>query len=212
MKIINFGVLVLLPFLTIYCSGQNDEELVGQSFEAYKSAILNDKGEQAVKYVDSLTIAYYSKLLEIVKYGDSITVDALPILGKIIVLTVRAQVAKNKIISLDGKGLFVFAIKNGMISKSSVSTLTVGDVAVDSGFAKMQIVHNGKVSPLYLYFHKEQNQWKVDLTSLFPSFSPIMKKQVSESGKTENDFCIWTIESTTGIKTGPEIWKKEIDK
>ena len=50
-------VLTLFFALTINVSGQNSEEkLVRKAFDSYKTSILNDKGEEAVKYVDKRTI------------------------------------------------------------------------------------------------------------------------------------------------------------
>jgi len=46
--------MIILPWLL---SAQTpDQNAVKQSFGEYKSAILNDNGEEAVRYVDSKTI------------------------------------------------------------------------------------------------------------------------------------------------------------
>lgn len=63
-------VLTILFTLIVTLSGQNNEEnSVRNAFDSYKTAILNDKGEEAVNYVDSRTIQYYTDMLDLAKNG-----------------------------------------------------------------------------------------------------------------------------------------------
>jgi hypothetical protein len=53
-------VAIILFQIATNCQAQRNEiDEVKTSFDSYKSAILNDKGEEAVKYVDNRTIEYY---------------------------------------------------------------------------------------------------------------------------------------------------------
>ena len=108
---------------------------------------------------------------------------------------------------MDGKGLFVYAIKKGMVGKSSVSNNTIGDVTVNKGFAKGQLVASGQKVPLYFHFYKEQGQWKFSLTSLFPASNMAFKKMMEDSGQKENDYLFSILEVLTGRKPGTEIWQ-----
>ena len=65
------GVLFLLLLTSFDAHSQKKEEkLVKKAFDNYKYAILNDEGENAVQFLDSRTIQYYEKMLELVKTGD----------------------------------------------------------------------------------------------------------------------------------------------
>ena len=113
LKIIGFCLLIILGQFSF---GQTSEEnLVKNSFDKYKTAILKDKGEEAVQFVDSRTIKYYSDILELVKSADSSKVETLTILDKLMVFSIRHRTSKQNILSFNGKSLLVYAIKSGMV-------------------------------------------------------------------------------------------------
>jgi len=200
------GMTVLLFSAHLAYGQESEEKLVRKSFENYKFAILNDKGDEAVKYVDSRTIKYYSDILDLVKTADSSKVESLSILDKLMVLVVRHRTSREEIFKFDGKSLFVYAIKNRMVG-ISVASNTIGDVTIDQNFAKGELITKGEKTPYFFHFYKEEKIWKIDLTSLFPVAIMAFNKIADESGQAQNDFLLSLLEMTTGIKPGPEIWK-----
>jgi hypothetical protein len=198
---------LLLLLSSLYTFGQKSEvKDVKASFDNYKQAILNDRGEEAVQYVDSRTITYYGDVLETVKHADSATVNGLGLMDKVMVFSVRHRATKDDIKSFDGKSLLVYAIKSGMVGKNSVVNSSIGDVTIEGTFAKGQYVSNGQKAPFNFNFYKEDNTWKVDLTSIFPTTNMVFRKLVEDSGQTENDFLFSILENITGKRPGDEIW------
>jgi hypothetical protein len=207
-KTINiFRLLVLLIPGQLAYGQKSEEKLVKKSFDNYKTAILNDKGDEAVKYVDSRTIKYYSDILQLVKTADSTKIETLSILDKLMVFSIRDRTSKEDILSFDGKSLFVYAIKSGMVGKNSVANNSIGDVMIDNDFAKGQLIANGQKAPFDFHFYKEDGQWKIDLTSLFPVSTMAFKKMAEESGQNENVYLFSLLEMITGKKPGNETWK-----
>lgn len=199
--------LFLLFFLSHLLYAQKKEEkLVKKSFDCYKAAILNDKGEEAVKYVDSRTIKYYSDILEHVKNADSAKLETLSTLDKVIVFSVRHRTSKEDILSFDGKDLLISAIKNGMVGKSGVVNNSIGKVNIDKNFATGEFVANGVKTPFVFNFYKENKQWKFDLTSLFSLSNDTFKQMIEESGENENEYIFSILEMITGKKPGNEIF------
>jgi hypothetical protein len=198
--------VTLFLFVTAAIGQKNEAAAVKASFDNYKSAILNDQGEQAVRQVDDRTIKYYDNILEKVKTADSATVESLSLLDKIMVFSIRHRASEAEILSFDGPKLLVYAIQKGMVGKNSVVNNTIGEVSISGTFAKGQLVVNGKKAPFYFHFYKEQGLWKVDLTSIFPVASVAFKNVVDNSGQSENDFLFSLLEILTGKKPGPEIW------
>lgn len=202
--LIFFGSLLLFP--AVY--GQSSEEaLVKEAFNHYKSSILNEKGEEAVKYVNSKTIAYYDEILRKVKNADSAEVNALSVLDKLMIFSVRHRTSRTDILSFDGKALLVYAIKSGMVGKSSVINLSVGEIKTDGNYANGVVVTNGKATPLSFGFTKENGQWKIDLTSILPASAAAFEAMVKDSGQEENEFFFSILNILTGKTPGPEIWK-----
>ncbi|MGH1383751.1 hypothetical protein [Kordia sp.] len=205
----HFSFLLIFVFVLNSCSAQKKEEkLVLKSFENYKSAILNDKGEEAVKYVDSRTLKYYSEMLAKTKGADSLELNDLALMDKLMVLSIKHQATKSEILSLDAKGLLIYAIKKGMVGKNSVANNSIGYIEIDGNFAKGQCVVNGQKTPIYMHFYKEDDIWKIDLTSIFPPVVKAFKKIQEQSGLDVNEYLLSLLEMITGRKPGSEIWKK----
>ncbi|SHH64086.1 hypothetical protein SAMN04488109_4775 [Chryseolinea serpens] len=201
-----FFFIALFLFVTAAIGQKKEVDAVKASFDNYKAAILNDQGEQAVKHIDGRTIKYYDNILEEVKMFDSAKVESLSLLDKMMVFSIRHRASKAEILSFDGSKLFVYAIQKGMVGKNSVVNSMIGEVTISGTFAKGQLVVNDKKVPIYFHFYKEQGQWKVDLTSIFPVASVAFKKAVDNSGQSEDDFLFSLLEMLTGKKPGPEIW------
>ncbi len=202
------NILAFIFMFAVSVRAQDHEtEAVRAAFENYKSAILNDRGEEAVNYIDSRTVKYYSDILEQVKQADSLTLESLSLLDKMMVLSIRHRSTKEQIDSFDGKGVLVYAIREGMVGKNSVANNGIGDITVDGSFAKGQLNTNGQKAPFYFHFYKEDGAWKIDLTSLFPVSNMAFKKMVNESGQTENGFLLLLLEMISGKKPGKEIWE-----
>jgi len=206
-KIKIIGILFLFLTGQLTYGQKNEEKPVKMSFNCYKIAILNDKGEEAVKYVDSRTIKYYSDILELVKTADSTKIEILSILDKLMVFSIRHRTSKNDILSFDGKSLLVYAIKSGMVGKNSVANNSIGNIIMEKDFAKGQFITNRQKSPFYFHFYKEEGQWKIDLTSLFSVSTIAFKKMADESKKNQNDYLFSLLEMITGKKPGAEIWQ-----
>jgi len=183
------------------------EQKVRDCFAGYKSAILNDKGGEAVEFVDSRTIKYYADILEKTKNADSTAINELNIMDKLMVFSVRHRTSKEDILSFDGKQLLVYAIKEGMVGKGSVANTEIGDVSIDEQFAKGQFVTNGTPAPIHFHFYEEDGAWKIDLTSIFPAAIPGFQQMVDESGEDENEYLFMLLEMITSNKPNENIWQ-----
>jgi len=172
-------------------AGKNSstEKKVQDCFAGYKSAILNDKGEEAAEFVDSRTIKYYSDILEKTKNADSTTVNELNIMDRLMVFSVRHRTPKEDILSFDGKQLLVYAIKEGMVGKSSVANNEIGEISIDEQFAKGQLVAYGTPAPAYFHFYEEDGAWKIDLTSIFPIATQAFQQMLDEKMDSEEQNC-----------------------
>ena len=185
----------------------SDEEQVREAFDKYKSAILNDRGNEAVNYVDSRTLEYYSDILNQSISGDSATVDNLGIMDKLMVFSIRHRTSKEDILSFDGRQLLEYAIKEGMVGKNSVANNEIGEIKIENTFATGQLVSGGRPAPMYFHFYKEQNAWKIDLTSIFPVASMAFQRMADDSGQEENEYLFMLLEMITGKSPDRDIWQ-----
>jgi hypothetical protein len=139
--------------------------------------------------------------------GDSSAISQLGVMDKLTVFVAKHRIPKEDLVKMTGSDFFIYAVDNGMIGKNSVITTQIGDVKVEGNFANGQMISNGKKTPLYFHFSKENNEWKVDLTSIFPPTNMALKKMLSDKGLSDNDFIFQTLESLTGRKVAKDIWR-----
>ena len=200
-------IVLLIGFLSFTSYAQTDKELVLKAFDNYKKAILADKGEEAVNFVDSRTVNYYADILEKVKKSDSVAVDAMGIIDKVMVLSLRHRAPKKELLSFDGKELIIYAINNGMVGKNGVANASLGAVTTKGDFAKAEFLVHGQKTPFFFHFYKESNAWKMDLTHLSSLGETGFKQLVKDSGKSENTFLMDLMGMLTGTKASNAIWQ-----
>lgn len=183
------------------------QQQVREAYSAYKAAILADQGAEAVQHVDSRTVQYYTDIQRQAVEADSLTVDGLAILDKLMVLAIRHRTPREQLLSFDGVSLFTYAVEQGMVGKNSVANLSIGTITINGDTAQGQVINNGQVTPLAYHFNKEDGRWKIDLTSIFGVSGSAFQQMVDQSEQAENDYLLMILELTTGKKPGADIWQ-----
>ncbi len=183
------------------------QELVRQSFDDYKSAIMNDQGELAIKYLDENTIGYYDRISKLTRVANREEILQLPFMDKIIILSIRMKATPEEIKSFNGERLLVFAIKNGMVGKDSVANNSIGDVVIEDNAVKGEILVKEKKTKIFMSFNQDEvGNWKIDLTSLFEVSSATFEKILAESSEDEETIILSMLEVTFGEKPKSSIW------
>ena len=204
-KILTF--LILLISISAL-SQEKSEQKVRESFENYRQAILNDKGEEAIKYISDNTFDYYHNILNEVKLADSTRIEDLSLIDKLTVLIIRHRTPSDKIKSFDKKTLVVYALDEGMIGKETVKNYSIGSIYFeDENTALGQLIVNAKSVSANFRFFKEDNNWKIDITSVMPGTNDAFEKMIESSGMNENEFIFLILENLTSVKPEPSIWK-----
>ncbi len=200
--------IVFLIHSTYVFTQKSEEKTIRKVFETYRTAILTDNADVALQCVDSRTINYYGHILESVKHADSAQVSALNVFDRFMVFTIRHRAPKEEILSFDGKWLLAYAIKSGMVGKNSVSEKNkIGDVTIESEFAKGQFIFEGEKVPIFFHFYKEAGTWKFDLTSIFSLSNFAIEDMIKSSGMSENEYLFYLLKLVTGRAPNSEIWQ-----
>lgn len=199
--------ILCFVFPAVIYAQKAEEKRVKATFENYKTAILNNKGEEAAQHVDSRTLQYYADILELVKTADSLKVASLTLLDRLMVLSVRHRTPREQILSYDGRQLFIYAVQEGMVGKESVQRNAVGEVNVDDSFAKGRFISNGNETPFFFHFYKEDKKWRLDLTSLFPLSEAAFHQMVKESEMSENEFILLILSLVSNETPQSDLWQ-----
>jgi hypothetical protein len=201
-------LIIFLSTLLLSCENNNDEELIKESFNNYKNAVINDNGKEAVKYVDSRTIKYYSRLLELTKTADSIQLEKSTIIEKFFVLGVRHTTPKDSIYKFTGQTLFSYAIDKGFTGKDGAIQLYINQIDFENNFAIVELKSkNAKSDPgINIHYYKENGVWKADWTSFFILGNVAFKNLIKSSGQEENEFIMYALNEIYG-KQNVDVWK-----
>ncbi|WP_294672046.1 hypothetical protein [uncultured Fluviicola sp.] len=200
--------LLFLPLFGTSLLAQNSEDtLIRAVFDKYRSDLLNDRGTEAVKEVDSKTIQYYSDILELTISADSSKVETLSIMDKMSVLIMRLKISKEELLTFSGKDLFIYSVDHGMVGKSGIAKNSIGQIIVNDNFASAPLGVKGAPTEVRFEFYKESGSWKINLTSIFPLAELVFEKLIKDSGKSENELLIPIIEAATNKRVSREVWQ-----
>ena len=184
-----------------------EEQAVRDCYIAYKTAILDGDGQAAARHVSASTIAYYKKMLDLVFSASVAETQVLPLLDRMTVVLVRAQVDPELLRVMTGKGLFIHAIQAGMISKNSVIQNEIGKVTVFKNHATGEHITAGKLTPHRWQFSKEDGTWRLELMANMAAMTLGFKQAIKQMGKAENEFILDLVELLTGSKPTAKLWE-----
>ena len=187
-------------------SEEQEKQQIIQCFTNYKSAILNDRGTEAVRYSDKNTIDYYAQVLQWVLTASREEGERLSILDKMQVLIMRLRVPAEQLRTMTAEELLVYSIDQGMVGKNGAATLDPGTVTVDGNFGKMTILSNQKDTGMSYHYNKENGEWKMDLTAVFPQTRVALEAMAKQNDMSENSFIFTLIGTTSPIQPTDDLW------
>lgn len=164
-----------------------DKILIKEAFDNYQFLARN-KNKDAINYLSTNTIQHYEKISELIKNNDYKSLSSLCFMDKLIFYLAKDKIPKEDIFSLDGRKVIIYGIENGMISKKSTMDISLGEILLSENFAKGEILLNGKKTSFYYDFFKENDIWKLDLSSTFTIVEISLKKVMEENNQTEDEF------------------------
>lgn len=182
-------------------------EAIRSTFKKFRSSIEQQNGKEALQYIDTKTLDYYKYLLDQIIYAKAEELDSLDVFDKYNLLTVRHNIAPEKILKLTPAGLYALFVDSGYIAKESVADMEMGKVELKykEGTAKAQAVVGGKVVPLVFNFVKEKKQWKIILVDAFASARKGLEMRVKQNNQLENEFIFVELVLSSGKSIAPSI-------
>jgi len=190
------------------CGGSAaDQNGVRDCFAAYRAAILNQRGSEAVEKVNQATIDYYERVRGLALSAPEQEARSLPLYDRMMVLLMRHRVPPDLLRGMNGRELLAYGVNRGWIGKEDVMESDIGTVRVSGNQATAQFIKAGKPTPLKYSFTKEGGQWRIDLTALGPVVNQSLKMLVEQQGVSEDEFLLDILEAVSGTKPSPQIWQ-----
>jgi hypothetical protein len=165
---------------------------------------------KAVAFVDKNTLDYYRKMRDLSLRANRETVGALSSINKLMVLSIRHRVPLESLQQMTPESLFAHAVDEGWIGKQSVINNELGDIAGSGASATGVHISAKKETLIKWVFRKEDDRWRMDLTSMIPVADQAMKHVIRQSGLSEDEFLTNILESVSGKKVADTAWEPMI--
>lgn len=199
------GVAVLA---TTACGSDNGPEddvtAIRACYDNYFAALKEGRGDDAAALVDSRTVAHYERVLDLARHADSSTVAGLDIMDQIAVLAMRMDNDHQQLMAMDATEAIARSVSEGLMADEGPQGMTLGNVEVNGDEAQAPLKMYGFPTPAKFTFRREQDGWRIDITSLF-ELSRQGLEQVAKTAEGGN-FVLQMLEESTGKKIPERIW------
>ena len=204
------GCLLSPANASLAAKGSSESE-IRRVFNGYRKALLDKKGAAAANFVDANTLEYYRQMKRRALHASETQVRSQAMMDKLMVLRIRQEIPARRLLNMNPKQFFALGVDRGWIGTDSLRRLTIGKIEVQGKRATAQLVQSGSPVPFGFSFSKEAAGWKLDLTSMFPFVRTAFKSMVPKN-QTEDEFIFDLLESLSGKKPNPALWKPLIPK
>jgi hypothetical protein len=205
-------LFIVILFLTgsLRIVAQNDTTLIKKCYADFKNVVQKHQGQSARSLVDSSTMRYFSALANKIKKADRAVIEKSNSYDKLIILTIRHYVSKERLLKMQGKELFLYVVDSGGIPLSYLEK-EIGNIKVTGKSAIAQMLSDRNPAAYY-DFRKEAGAWKLNLLSLLAVREKEEKSRFELFGKTDLEMILQSLNSTSRKPVGPELFEPLIKK
>ena len=197
---------LLIPLLLLACSKPEIQAVaIGSAFVDYRTAAVALNGPRAVQSLSQRTIDAFETLRQTSLTGDGDTIRALPMIERLLVATIRVQIDAETLSSMDGRGLLVHTINEGMVSEQGLSVGRISNIQVDGDSASADFVSRGQTAPV-LHFYREDDVWKWDMMPTLAHGGEALEEQARQAGMNLDEVIFMNLSSLAGRPINGSIY------
>jgi hypothetical protein len=206
------GRAILFLMLATSCLGAptKAQQEVTKVFRAYQAAVLRGDGEAAWSVLDSHTMNFYAQVQRDALSMAPAEFDRLDWMAKLMVARVRVEFRRGELQKLSGKYLFVLAVTNGWISKSTVESVKVLEGVAVSGRYATIFLPEAPAIPAFSFI-QEGSEWKFALWKSFALANRSMDQMRKESGLPEKEFLLELLRRVSKYKVDEKVFDGPLD-
>lgn len=148
-------------------------------YEAYRQALLDQRGEDAAGLVTVNTREHYAFYQQAALHAPAEFVLRLSAIDGITVLRIRHGVPLELLQHMTGADVFAHSVNLGWIGRDSVTHNEIGEIVVCGDWAEAECITSGGRTPMRFRFEREQGAWKLDLLMTLHQTAPVFENIVS---------------------------------
>jgi hypothetical protein len=207
------GLLALATVLTAPAHAQTrEQDEVKAAFESYKTAIMNDSGQEAAVLLSASTAAYFEQMRDLALYGSKEEIRRQSTINLMHVLTMRHRVPAERLAEMSGVTLLTFAIDQGWVGKNSVAALKVHRVYIAGSTAVADVASERSAARGQMRFIREDAGWRLDLLSVIKAGSAVLDQVAKQRGEPREDLVLDLLSATSGRQADSSIWQPPMER
>lgn len=187
---------------------------IRRCFDGYMMSVLDLDGDAAVDLVTQSTADEYARLSQLALNARKEEVENLRLTDYLTVILLRETFspAEIRMFSDDGRAAFAAAVRKGMISVDSVTSMALGEIQILHTAASGVVVHNGAPTDLKYEFRLEENGWKLNLIPMMQIGNIAMEQVLKDSGLSDEEFMLFMITQVTGKQADASVFVPASDR
>lgn len=136
---------------------------VRQSFHGLKTALLQNRGADAVGLISQSTLALSEKARDLALYATKAELESQPTAMLAAALSLRSSIAPQDLQRMPARDLVAYVVDTDLTRDGPVAAIDIGGVRVERETAIADVVSNRPFPVSQLQFNREQGVWKLDL-------------------------------------------------
>jgi hypothetical protein len=206
-----FFVAALLMTAAAFAQTRDQDE-VTSVFGAYKTAIMNDRGQEAAALLSQATVSYFEQMRDVALYGSRQELNRLSTMNLLQTLIMRHRVPADRLVEMSGIALLTYAIEQGWIGKNSVAPLKAQRVYVVGDTAVLDVVSDRGPGKAQMRFRREDLGWRLDLLSVIQAGSDQLDNVAKQRGESREELVMALLSATSGRQVEDSIWQPPLQR
>jgi outer membrane murein-binding lipoprotein Lpp len=165
----------------------SEQDAVREAVRHYAAALGARDAEAAVEWVVSDTFTLYEDLRRAALLAKREQLEGRDLMSVILILQIRAELDREQLEQLDGRGLFERAVRAGLVG-DDIDAITLDEVWIDEAGERAEIRIEGE--PVVWLRKLEDDHWRVDIPTMISLLGPALEAMARE--RVVADGMAWT--------------------
>ncbi|MGY8802787.1 MAG: hypothetical protein ACKVK6_00970 [bacterium] len=191
----------------LHAFASEDGDAIRDVFRAYRTAILEGKGEDAADLLCQSTLDYFDRMRILALDGDAAAVQATALVDQMQTMLFRLSVPAKTLETLSAKGLIAYSVEQGWIGKKSVQKVTPGKVQTEKDGALLHVNVDGEDAGPAFRFYREAKGWRLDLVPTLKATDGVLRSTALRAGVPHNEYILKVMSLALDTEIGDEAWE-----
>ena len=209
------AILTLLAIIT-GCSKSPEDKLIELEkdkikavFSNFQNALTKHESTNIKEYLTKESLDEFGEYKDIALHASEDNMQSLSLMKKLYVLSLRHLLTEKKLLGMDKTDILPFLMDNKItLNGAAILYFELSHIAVKDDAANAWFKFKDEQFSDYSFlFLKQDGTWKFDLRTMLRVSEGAVATLIKKQNIPENDALILSIETATGRKVSPNIWR-----